>query len=132
MTDPVLLIPAGIVGAAASIVAVREIWKRAIRPILRAIRRAVHLVDVAEEILPHVQSLPDALPVLVEIADEFRPNHGASLKDQISRVEEHVTASTLRFDAIEDALSANRATLRRLAAVCPALNGSAEPTSAPE
>lgn len=56
------------------------IWKRGVKPVLRFIRATVHAADALDE----------TLPVLREIAEEFKPNHGTSLKDVVERLDRNV------------------------------------------
>lgn len=89
----------GIVAAAVAALAV--IWQKGLRPLGRFARQAVHAFDAIETVAPHLQSLPDALPILMEIAAEFRPNEGASLRDQMNRIEHHVESDSCRITRIE-------------------------------
>ena len=59
-----------LVGAAAGVTAISILWQKVIKPIVRA---ATALITSAT--------------TLAEIADQFKPNHGSSLVDRISRIE---------------------------------------------
>ena len=59
-----------IIGGAALIVALGTIYRRAIRPVLRA-----------------ANTVADATPTLLGMAEEFKPNGGASLRDVVNRIE---------------------------------------------
>lgn len=59
-----------VVMIAAAIAAIGVIWRQAIRPVLRAAREA-----------------GQSAAVLAEIAAQFRPNHGSSLVDRITFIE---------------------------------------------
>jgi PAS domain S-box-containing protein len=48
----------------------------------------------------NMHNLTDALPTLIAIAQEFRPNHGTSLRDAINRIEDGVAFSNQRNRAI--------------------------------
>lgn len=62
--------------AAAFLVAVGVIWRKGVRPLLRGLETLTHLAD--------------ALPILLQIADEMRPNAGRSLRDAIDRMEQRI------------------------------------------
>ena len=53
------------------------VWQKLLRPVLRGIKGLVAIAAKVE----------DALPVLVQIAEQFRPNGGNSLRDVINRIE---------------------------------------------
>ena len=76
---------AGIAILAAAIIGLRTIWQKGALPVGRGIRRIVHALDV----------LDDALPVWIEIADEFRPNGRPSLRCQIDTLSEGQAALTI-------------------------------------
>ncbi len=59
-----------VIAAAAFVTAVGLLWRKTVRPFWRAIN------EIAE-----------ALPVLHDIAAEFRPNHGQSLRDTVNEIQ---------------------------------------------
>lgn len=59
-----------LVASAAGVTAISILWQKAIKPIVRA---ATALITSAT--------------TLAEIAEQFKPNHGSSLVDRISRIE---------------------------------------------
>lgn len=67
---PLIAIPAAI---AAALLAWQIIWKRGIKPLIRL---GQSIIRIAE-----------ATPVLVQIAEEFQPNGGGSLRDTVDRIE---------------------------------------------
>lgn len=87
-------------GTAAALTALGVIWRKGIKPAVRFISRLVHIADALIEVTPHLRRLPDTLPVLTEIAMEFRPNGGASLRDSINRIEHTVKTDSLRLDQV--------------------------------
>lgn len=70
LENPVI---SGLIAVAAVLTAWYVIWKRAFVPLGRFIRA--------------VDEIAAATPVLVEIAHEFRPNDGQTLRDTVDRVE---------------------------------------------
>ena len=74
------------------------IWKKLVRPAGAMTRRIVHLVDALEACAPHIKELPEALPILLGIAEEFKPNDGASLKDAVARIENTVGVLACRME----------------------------------
>ena len=89
-----------LVSIGAGIGACGIIWRKVIRPSARAIRKAVHLIDMLEVCAPYLKSMPDTLPVLAEIAKEFRPNEGASLRDQMNRIEYTVGVNACQINLL--------------------------------
>lgn len=57
-------------------------------PIIKLVEAAVHFAD--------------DLPTLQEIADEFKPNAGNSLRDTVDRIERNQTDMDERFDTLEN------------------------------
>lgn len=66
-----------IVAAAAVISALTVIYRRGIKPLLAAIIDFTRTIKRTEL----------AIPVLLEIAEQFKPNHGSSLRDAVDRIE---------------------------------------------
>ncbi len=62
-------------------------WKWAIVPLFKFTRRVIHVVDALEAVAPHLDLIPASLPTLIDIAAEFKPNHGQSLVDRMGHVE---------------------------------------------
>ena len=87
MDDLFLWIAGGVTGFAAIVAAVRYLWRKAVKPIGRAVRAVVHTADMVDQCRPYWEALPVALPVLADIAEEFKPNGGASLHDRTVRIE---------------------------------------------
>ena len=65
----------------ASLIAFGVIWRKGLRPAARLIREFVHAAD----------NVAQHGPTLLEIAAEFRPNSGGSLRDVIDRIEAAAT-----------------------------------------
>jgi hypothetical protein len=87
-----------IVGVAAAVSALGTIYRKGVRPVIRA-----------------AKAIDEIVPTLTEIAYEFRPNSGKSLRDTIDRIEEASTTAATRLDEhLEDA-QADRLALARLA-----------------
>lgn len=76
--------------------ALAAIYKWLLKPAWCAVRGVVHWVD--------------ATPVLMEIAEEFKPNAGSSLRDRIDSIEgtihRHQAEANTRFDSIESKIDA--------------------------
>jgi hypothetical protein len=83
----------GIVVAAAIVAALSTIWLKAVRPFF-------HFTTLAAE----------TLPILVEIAEEFRPNHGGSLRDVVDRIETQTNANGQHVAVVAVALADHVAT----------------------
>jgi hypothetical protein len=64
-----------IIAAAAVTTALYTIWRLVLRPIIHALDQLV-----------------DAVPVLMDIAEEFKPDHGTSLSDRLDHVHDDYTA----------------------------------------
>lgn len=47
-----------------------------------------HILTPAWRALKALMQLADAIPVIVAIADEFKPNSGGSLRDSMDRIED--------------------------------------------
>ncbi len=58
---------------AAALGALAVIWRKGLLPVVKFFRA--------------VDRIAEAMPVLIEIADEFKPNGGASLRDSFDRIE---------------------------------------------
>jgi hypothetical protein len=84
---------------AASIVAVGVIWQKGVRPMWRAkkaVSRAIHAIEQAG-------------PVLLAIAEEFKPDHGESLRDRIDSIDHKADiAATAALEAKDLADDATR------------------------
>jgi PAS domain S-box-containing protein len=66
------------------------LWQYVLRPIIKG----------AKAVNSTIQRLTDSLPVLLQIADEFRPNGGNSLRDVINRLETSMAISSQRDRAM--------------------------------
>ncbi|MDF1596935.1 MAG: hypothetical protein P1T08_12725 [Acidimicrobiia bacterium] len=62
-------------------------WQKGVIPAWRGLRALVHAADLLAGIAAHTRDLPEALPVLMSIAEEFTPNGGLTLVDRITRLE---------------------------------------------
>ncbi len=105
-THPAVEIVALLGIAAAGLTAIGVIVQKGIRPFWRFSRRLFRIVEDFYEIAPLLDELPDALPVLVGIAEEFKPNEGASLRDAINRIEYAVSVNSNRIASICEQLEA--------------------------
>lgn len=61
----------------AVLLALGVIWQKGIVVVVKGIRQAVRVFDLVET----------HLPTLVDIAAEFKPNHGSSLRDAVDSIE---------------------------------------------
>jgi len=48
----------------------------------------------------HLQAIDNAMPTLLKIAEEFKPNHGSSLRDSIDRIEEEMLRTQIKVHAL--------------------------------
>jgi hypothetical protein len=93
-----------VIGIAAFIVAWQTIWKRFLVPLARFVKGVIRIAD--------------ATPVLVQIAEEFRPNGGGTVRDVVDRIETKVDdAARLVRDATESWASDRESVMRRLVVV---------------
>lgn len=69
------------------LVAFGIVFRKGIVPLWRGLVALVHAVETLDAIAGYTAALPDALPVLMDIAEEFKPNGGSSLVDRIDRLE---------------------------------------------
>ncbi len=76
-----------IVASAALLTALRLIWKKGIVPLWNMSRKIFRIVEVIYDLLPHIEDLPQAMPTLLEIAEEFKPNDGNSLADRVALID---------------------------------------------
>lgn len=60
-----------------------------------------HILTPAWRAMKALQQLADAMPVLLEIAEEFQPNSGTSLRDAVNRIEQSQQRVATRLDALE-------------------------------
>ena len=74
----------------ASLIAFGVIWRKGLRPAARLIREFVHAAD----------NVAQHGPTLLEIAAEFRPNSGGSLRDVIDRIEAAATTLGGKVDVL--------------------------------
>lgn len=73
----------GAAAALAALVSLGIIWRRFLRPTVKA-----------------VVVISEAAPTLLEIANEFKPNAGGSLHDVVDRIETRLTERTGLIDSI--------------------------------
>jgi hypothetical protein len=93
-----------IIGIAAFIVAWQTIWKRFLVPLFMFGRGVIRIAD--------------ATPILVQIAEEFRPNGGGSVRDVVDRIETKVDNAAQLVREATDSWAADReSVLRRLVVV---------------
>lgn len=62
------------------------VWRRGVMVIWTASRRLFRIVEQMDQANEYLSRLVEALPVLVEIADQFKPDGGASLHDQLEMI----------------------------------------------
>lgn len=60
------------------------------------------------KVIKPLAKLDDALPVLFEIAEEFKPNGGGSLHDSMQNINEKVTKLDLRIEEQKEVSNQNR------------------------
>lgn len=65
---------------AGALVGIGLIWVKGILPMLKFVAATVRAADALEE----------AVPVLKEIAEEFKPNAGSTLKDTVERMDRNI------------------------------------------
>jgi phytoene/squalene synthetase len=93
-----------VIGIAAFIVAWQTIWKRFLVPLARFVKGVIRIAD--------------ATPVLVQIAEEFRPNGGGTVRDVVDRIETKVDNAAQLVREATDSWAADReSVLRRLVVV---------------
>jgi hypothetical protein len=93
-----------VIGIAAFLVAWQTIWKRFLVPLARFVKGVIRIAD--------------ATPILVQIAEEFRPNGGGTVRDTVDRIELKVDeAARLVRDATESWTSDRDSVMRRLSAI---------------
>jgi hypothetical protein len=68
----------------AILVGIGLIWAKGVRPMFKFVAATVRAADALEE----------AVPVLKEIAEEFKPNHGTSLKDTVNRMDRNIKTNS--------------------------------------
>ncbi len=106
LENPLVVFPAAV---AAMLVAWQTIWKRCLVPLGHAVLNINRLVETSTALL-------DVAPVLVEIADEFRPNGGSTLRDSVDRIEGKVDDAATLVKAATDNWAGDRdAVMNRLA-----------------
>lgn len=76
-----------IAGVSALLIALGIIFQKGLIPLWKGIVALVHAVETLDSVAKHTADLPDALPVLMDIAEEFKPNDGATLRDRVDRLE---------------------------------------------
>ena len=77
-----------------------RVWAKNVRPIIRAVVR-----------------IDEAVPVLLDIAAEFKPNSGSTLHDRLVRIEDKIQTNTDITENIESQVDAQeRMTIRVLIA----------------
>lgn len=86
------------------------IWRKAIRPSIRAVNRLADTITVANQLLddaPVLAAIAEVAPALQDIAAEFRPNHGGSLRDVVDSIDRKAdTAAAAATDARTEAVHA--------------------------
>lgn len=97
-----------VVTLAAILVALGVIWRQFLQPLIRGSRRLVR----------NINKWGESWDVLEDIAAEFRPNHGSSLRDQVDMLQRITTdskgyAAEAKVTAIEatEAVKENRSVL---------------------
>lgn len=70
-----------IIASAAVVSALYILYRKGVKPLVNAIMLFTAAIKRTEV----------AIPVLLEIAEQFRPNHGSSLRDAIDRIEASLT-----------------------------------------
>lgn len=82
MMDVLTSLPAGVVSAAAAVLAFGVLWRLVFKPTFKRINEAIITT----------MRIGDVLPIVFEMAEEFRPNGGAKLRDSVDRIESEVKA----------------------------------------
>lgn len=102
ITHPAVEVVAVLGIVAAGLTALGVIVQKGIRPFWRFSRRLFGIVEDFYEVAPLLDELPEAIPVLLNIAEEFRPNGGLSLRDAVNRIEYAVSVNSNRIAYIYD------------------------------
>jgi hypothetical protein len=63
----------------------------------------------------------EAVPTLVTIAEEFRPNEGNSMRDTVDRIEYTVKVNAIRITENAEGIREIREKLAKMPDVCPVL-----------
>jgi hypothetical protein len=93
-----------IIGIAAFLIAWQTIWKRFLVPMYLFVKGVIRIAD--------------ATPILVQIAEEFRPNGGGTVRDTVDRIELKVDeAARLVREATESWASDRDSVMKRLTIV---------------
>lgn len=66
------------------LLALGVVWRYVLQPFWRGSRRFFRAIDYLQNIADHTGELKEGLPVLLEIAAQFRPDDGSSLHDQLN------------------------------------------------
>lgn len=77
---------------AAILLATGVIWAKGVRPVLKVIRLLVHTADRLEA----------SVPVLEEIAKEFKPNSGKTLADVVGRMDRNISTNARNNHVLYD------------------------------
>lgn len=77
---------------AGALIAVGVVWAKGLKPMLKFVRAVVRTAD----------SLESLVPVVRDIAIEFKPNDGVSLKDTIHRMDHNIHTNAFNVQSIHE------------------------------
>ena len=75
-----------VVYVAVGLTAVTVAWRKAVWPIVKGATRFARAVEDFTAALPDLLELAAFAPVILDIAAEFQPNEGSSLRDRIDKL----------------------------------------------
>lgn len=90
-----------ILGFAAVAGAIVYLWQKVLKPGARMVASLDRLLPVAQELAEEFHDAPEALRTLREIARQFKPNNGSSLRDVTNRLERKIDDLADKIDAAE-------------------------------
>jgi hypothetical protein len=99
-----------ILASAALVTALGVLWKKVLKPILRAIHLAEEMLPLLKTLTAEFKDTPHAFKILDQIIGEFRTDSGSSLRDVVDRLESAAQENA----AIADGLRVSLETDRRL------------------
>lgn len=102
-----------VLSAAALVVAVATIWQKAIRPAAKAVSQFDQIVPVLNALSRQFADSPDLIVTISNIAKQFKPNNGSSLRDRIDALERGLGETRVELRVILERLEAIHVEVRR-------------------
>ena len=68
--------------------AISVVWNRGIKRFWTMSRQLFRIVESVDKMNDHLASLVEVLPVIVEIGEQFKPDGGNTLHDQVSSLQQ--------------------------------------------